>query len=967
MFSADFNKDGYIDLLGAYDNYNSAVFWGSNQDYSASNKTVLPCHAAGFHPEAADLNKDGWLDAIVVSGDTKDEYIYWGGPQGLSASNYTNVVYCDTGTHGQHGMSVADLNYDGWLDLVYAPHWGPDEAAILWGSAQAYNPGRYDLNFFLPLPRGDGRGYGGSSVADLNEDGYLDIVFFCNDNVPNRIFWGGPDGIIRNRYTDIAAYNVPIAIGGFVADLNYDDHLDVFAYDWHNTAVLYYGPEFEHYDLCTIGSHHGFSREIGNVYTREYGEEYCSSVFQADREVTWDTIWWDDSCPGSSQVNLAVRIGDSSDTSDWGAWVPVTNGEPIPGNLKSQYIQYRATFTYENPSHLPVLFLVGIVYQDDLIIVEPDQASTSFPGDTVTYELDVINLTSRSDIINIMYYVNTTDWFHEARDSTGDSLPDTDSDGIHDVGALPAGSQTKINVLVGIPDDVFSGVDTCIVYGRSSYPEGLYDSAILVTTVLPPVAIYVDPDQDTMALAGEIITFSLVGGNVGRDPDVIDLAVTSARGWNVELLDENEAFPVTDNDSDGLPDLDTMFRGDSKNFTARVSVPASATEGTVDTVTVLGRSSQDELITDQAVLIIEVIPEVKVIVEPDQDTSAYPGQEIDFELWGANYGLLEDVIDLTAASVSGWQVELLDDAGSSPLADSNADGIPDVGPLERFDREYFTVRVTVPEGIGISESDTVNVLGRSSIRTDATDDAVLVINPLEVTDLEIRPDQTGTVSTESPTLTYELQVINHGNGPETADITWEGKRGWKVALYDSTGNNELEDSDLNGIPDVGELAAFGGSASLFASVTMPADMDPTLGSLDTSGTSMNVVESTWVYVASSSDGHIQDEAVLETIALPGLSLHNYPNPFHTSTTIVWSQPEQGHISLKVADRAGRPVGTIFSDNCEAGVHTCFWFAMTKSMKPLAPGVYILLLEYNPNEGRDKRIYYKMLCTRGGRQ
>ncbi|MBN2379135.1 VCBS repeat-containing protein [candidate division WOR-3 bacterium] len=960
VMAADFNKDGYLDLLGSKDDNNAAIYWGSTTGYSSSNYFAFPCYVTGYNPEAVDLNKDGWLDAIVTSGNSRTEFIYWGSPQGFSTNNYTRI---NDDHNASHGVSVADLNYDGWLDIVFSSNTiGDRYGSIMWGSLESYQEGAtVDVPLQLPLPD---RAFGGNSIADLDEDGYLDVVFFGDDNVPPRVYWGGQDGIALGRYRDMP-YALTQGSGGMVGDFNFDGHLDLFSMDWTDYSAFFYGPDFNSYELVPIITHHGFSREIGNVYTREYREEYYSSVFEADREVYWDTIWWEDSCPGSSNITLAIRVGDTPDTSSWSGWVPVTNGELIPYNLKSRYIQYRATFTYENPAHLAVLFLVGIVYRDDVIIVEPDQQRTSFPEDTVRYELDVINLTSRTDIIDISYITNTTGWFHEAQDSLDGNLPDTDSDGTRDVGPLPSNSQTKMHMLVGIPDDIFTGVDTCVVYGRSSYPEGLYDSAILVTTVLPPVNIYVDPDQDTMALAGEIITFSLRGGNLGRDPDVIDLAVVSARGWNVELLDESAAFPVTDHDSDGMPDLDTMYRGDSKDFTARVAVPSGATEGTVDTITVLGTSSQDELITDEAILIIEVIPEVKILVEPDQDTTGYPEQEIVFELWGSNYGLITDVIDLTATSVHGWDAELLDENGAMPLSDGDADGLPDVGPLDRFQREYFTVRVKVPTGASISTTDTVHVVGRSSIRTDATDEAILVLNPLEVTNLEIRPDHEGAVSPESPTFRYQLMVINHGNGPETGDISWEGWRGWTVTVYDSTGEEPLKDNNSNGIPDVGELAAFGGSYTLFVDVTMPEDFDPTCGFIDTSSASSRVAESTWVYISSSSDGVRQDEAVLETSALPGLSVHNYPNPFVTRTTIVWSQPEPGLINLRLADRAGRPVGTIFTRNCETGVHAFQWPALTQSGKPLAPGVYLLLLEFKPEGGSSKRILYKMLCTRGG--
>jgi len=955
---ADFDKDGHLDI--AFDNEkssNGGIYWGSSQGYSESHKTFLPTIQAQHNIETADFNKDGWLDILFVNQHANYNTIYWGSPGGFNPDDSICIPYL---SGFPHGSSVADLDSDGWLDLIFTGNYGISESWIYWGP---------DFETSERTVFSTGECYGGSAICDFNDDGMLDIIFFRGAHGSYRmpIYWGDGQRFQTNSF-DLIGPSMSVS-GGFVADFDQDGYHDVFLNGYLSSfSPILYGPNFEERIRLNVGSHHALAREIGNVYTREYKEEYYSSIFDAGIPVLWTRIYWEDSLPGESNISLAVRTGSGPDTSQgWSEWVQVQNGAEIPVHLQSRYIQYRPTFEYPNPAHLPVLFLVGIEYTLEAIIVRPDRWGAGFPGDTITYELEVLNYTTLPDVVEISSVATQPTWFHEIRDSLGFPLGDADSDGSPDVGELgPAGDSTKLLARVGIPLDLESGVDTMIVYGHSSNSEFLYDSAIVITTILPEVSIVVDLDQDTFAYPGQEICFQLWGANYGKWSDVIDLSVVGPSDWSVELLDSAGAVPLTDHDADGTPDLGSQDRGDTRYFTARVTLPAAAPEGSSAVIRIVGHSSRDAGIFDEAVLLINVLPEVSILVEPDQDTTAYPGQEIDFQLWGANYGKWADVIDLAALSLWGWDVELLDSAGRVRLPDNDADGSPDLGLLDRGDTAYFTARVRVPPKARANVPDTIHIVGRSSNDSEISDEALLVINPLELTFLEIRPDQEASVSPETPSVRYLLEVTNHGNGPETGDITLKSALGWETVVYDSTGEDSLTDSNGNGIADVGELQAFGGTCSLYVEIEMPGNIDPTRGALDTLTGYVSAIETTWVYVSSASDGVVRDSVILVTSAFPGLSVHNFPNPFRSETRIVWSQPEEGDITLRLADRAGRPVATIFSGYCGTGVHTCLWEAATHEGAPLAPGVYILLLEYRPEEGSSRRILHKMLCTEGGR-
>ncbi len=68
---------------------------------------------------------------------------------------------------------------------------------------------------------------------------------------------------------------------------------------------------------------------------------------------------------------------------------------------------------------------------------------------------------------------------------------------------------------------------------------------------------------------------------------------------------------------------------------------------------------------------------------------------------------------------------------------------------------------------------------------------------------------------------------------------------------------------------------------------------------------------------------------------------NYPNPFNPTTTITFTTPEQGYVSVQIFDELGRQVASLLDGNLEAGSHTLIWDAT-----PFASGLYICRLWFN---------------------
>jgi hypothetical protein len=88
----------------------------------------------------------------------------------------------------------------------------------------------------------------------------------------------------------------------------------------------------------------------------------------------------------------------------------------------------------------------------------------------------------------------------------------------------------------------------------------------------------------------------------------------------------------------------------------------------------------------------------------------------------------------------------------------------------------------------------------------------------------------------------------------------------------------------------------------------------------------------------------------EALTLDG----NYPNPFRTSTTVAFSLPESGAVTVTVFDVMGREVATLVNRRLEAGPHAVRWNGTSESGGTLASGLYVVRLKAG-DEVRTQRM------------
>jgi hypothetical protein len=872
---ADVNLDGLTDILVANlipPSTHSFIYYGSENGFNPDNRdAVISLGAQQVLP--ADINNDGYIDLIISNsgnGSSYDvsSYIYYG--PGPFQGRFPDLILP---TPCAHEVSLVDINRDGYLDLIFSSERSGDGGVetfltIYLGDPSGFNP---DNRIQIPVTLNWSH-----SLADLNKDGFIDLVVNEGSGVQNKIFWGGEEGFGGS------VANLPGGAPGQVSisDLNLDGELDVIFSEIGGPLFIWWGPFYEnHLELNSTGGH--------GLMISDYNQDGYFDIAVADEGNSSLRIFWN-SLNGFQPSNFTqIPVGDPDDCiyEDQGNLIDKSN-----------------RFFYQS----------SIYDTEDTVYIDSLRWWGSFPGST---EVVV--------------------WVRGGLERSGLGPW---------VSVLP-GEQINLQL------SRYIQYRTMFVVDRR-YGDGFSFDSIKIYYHRPdsfPVRIVIYPDQSDSIDPGDTRSYLLIVQNLGVLEDVADLTLSSTgMGWSSVVRDISGAYPLQDNDGDGIPDTGPLYPGGGE-FIIRVMVtsPSFAQEGDVDTTIVWAYSSRDTAVYDSAVLITKIKKWVTILVEPDSKDSTEPGVPIVYNLYAVNRGNFPDVPDFYLEGVgSRWYVEMTNERGV-PLTDTDGDGYPDAGTLEPGDTFNFKLFVTPLPGTLPGESDTFIIWGRSSVDTTNRDGAIIESSVMGRLSFDLDVESEGYISLKGG-RTYPGRVLEEGIEGDTVELRVEGTTdGWNVTLLDSTGR-ELLDPDENGWFELGPLrnrewTSFGIRVISF-------------GRRD----SLYIV----IKARSKSYPFLRDSAYIMTKVLKKLDVHSYGNPFDKGTYFKLALPQNGKVTLKIYNRLGELIKVIIKDQYyKAGEYSLYWDGNNERGEKVVPGVYIYVLEFNGELGGRDKVIKKIVKAR----
>lgn len=255
--NADLDDDGNVEIIMAsqafkyafienvtHDQASFIIQWNNNGNFEE--QTFLTTTFGYGGVRIADINRDGYLD-ILGSGSAQDlnntgKYglpVFWGSPKGFSFNNRT-VIHLSTPKI--RGPLLKDLNKDGWLDIAGQVELG--KVRFWWGGEKGFSNDRITD---LSIGRNDELMY--LKAADFNKDGWLDL-FLPKRGAPEGelgssfLYYGSADGFSNSNRIEIPTY---VPYQNCFADLNKDGWLDMFITSYggevsgNRPSLVYYG------------------------------------------------------------------------------------------------------------------------------------------------------------------------------------------------------------------------------------------------------------------------------------------------------------------------------------------------------------------------------------------------------------------------------------------------------------------------------------------------------------------------------------------------------------------------------------------------------------------------------------------------------------------------------------------------------------------------------------------------------
>ena len=209
---ADLDNDGNNDIISAF----KSIVWNKNHGNDIFSSQYLISQnindLSTVDVEVKDLDNDGWLDIIGITGGNLEIYKNINGTSFIPI--HTQVI-----SEGGEDIEISDINNDGYFDILISHRNGENPIS------KVLNNGNFDFENITPIYTFGGTGFKAYNFkcGDVDNDGYIDIVVGASD--VSEIHWLNNDGNGNFTYQHIVSSIACNKID--IGDVDNDGNIDI--------------------------------------------------------------------------------------------------------------------------------------------------------------------------------------------------------------------------------------------------------------------------------------------------------------------------------------------------------------------------------------------------------------------------------------------------------------------------------------------------------------------------------------------------------------------------------------------------------------------------------------------------------------------------------------------------------------------------------------------------------------------
>jgi len=329
----DIDNDKSLDVVGVENSTN--IYWFDNSNSNAnwtryfigSTGSTLNSTSIIRSMKVVDFNNDGKLDVVIRTPTTTRIYLQIT-PLSWNLIKIIPHIYINSLTNSinMDGLDVGDIDRDGDLDIVENGFWIETPSDLLDGYWVQHSIDSKWYNQTWGFNQSSGGWESNNAkvcVADINNDGYLDVVFSQPERAGFSVSWYELSDLENDSWVEHVIGFVDFCHTLGVGDMNGDGYLDVVAGEMETQDGLNPGP-YPLYVFFNDGNGSWIKQEISDVgiYSGSIGDigndgildvVGCRSYWEGPLEI-WRGYYSSDLVPTSTPTPSPSSDPDPTST-----------------------------------------------------------------------------------------------------------------------------------------------------------------------------------------------------------------------------------------------------------------------------------------------------------------------------------------------------------------------------------------------------------------------------------------------------------------------------------------------------------------------------------------------------------------------------------------------------------------------------------------------------------------------------